>query len=87
MSLEDRLRGAAADHTKGITLWRTTTGGWQAAMTIDGTGWVVETRDDPADAMNALLGRHRSLDGGLGGIALARTRLTTTWRALWRATR
>lgn len=59
MSIETRMRGAACQ-VKGITIWRTTDNRWQAAMTFDGVGWVVETDADMPAAVNRLLSRYGS---------------------------
>lgn len=79
MSIEARLRGAARQ-VKGVTIWRTTKGQWQASMTIDGTGWVCETDDDLPTALARLLARYAQAGGtGTGLIeeaVLQRRRMT-----------
>lgn len=78
MSLDTRLRNAARQ-VKGITIWRTHHGQWQASMTFDATGWVTETDADLPTALARLLARYdraESLPDLLERAALQRHRMT-----------
>ncbi len=57
MSIEVKLRNAARQ-VRGITLWPTVKGQWQANMTICGSGWVPEIAADPPPAVNRLPARY-----------------------------
>lgn len=78
MSLAVTLRNAARQ-VKGITIWRTHHGQWQASMTFDATGWVTETDADLPTALTRLLARYDqpiALPDLLGRASLQRHHMT-----------
>lgn len=55
--IDDLINEAArAGRFTGLTLYRTQSGAWQAAISTDRTSWSVETHEDPATALRRVLG-------------------------------
>lgn len=55
-ALETRLKQAAANGLRGLHLYPTKDGRWQASRTMDGVGWRVGIGDDPVVAMLSVIG-------------------------------
>lgn len=56
MTIPEAIKEAAASGLRGLTLWPTQDGQWQANVTYDGTGWRCETHADPVTALERALG-------------------------------
>lgn len=79
MSIENRLRAAAAGDLQGVTLWRTAHGNWQANATKDKVAYSSRTDEDPAVALNDVLARWHdgeTVTDPMAQAALQRRRLT-----------
>lgn len=55
-TLEARLAQAAANGLRGLTLYPTDGGRWQASRTLDGVGWRVGVANDPITAILSVVG-------------------------------
>ena len=56
MTIPEALKEAASRGLRGLTIWPTQDGQWQASVTYDGTGWRCETHADPVTALERALG-------------------------------
>lgn len=86
MSIENRLRAAAAGDLQGITLWRTAHGNWQASATKDKVAYSSRTDEDPAVALNDVLARWHDGEAATDPLAQAVLQRRRHTQALWRAT-
>lgn len=54
-ALETLIAEAGRSGLRGLTLYPTRDGRWQASSTTDGVGWRVEFGDDPISALTQVL--------------------------------